>query len=251
MRIASTSKLHAFCAASAVAHAAAAFTLMGHSNAERTVAAAMNEPDFVEISVSEPSTKAPLDGRERAGVSATNGTPAKHTHAYPVRTDHDAVPHDPALVHAPLPTPPSAPSEPAPPSMASAVPPRFTMSFKASSAADAHAAAPSAASGTLTAPTASEPMPESQVASRAKLIGALSPRYPADARAQEIEADVVLALVVSESGAVEDAHVVEKKGFGFDEAALEAVRRARFVPAQYQGSAVAVRMRWTVSFRLE
>jgi protein TonB len=210
----------------------------------------VTERDFVELSVSEPWTKAPLDERNGAAVRAANA-PAKHTHAYPVRTDHDAVQHDPALVHAPLPTPLSAPSEPVPASVASAEPPRFTMSFKASSAADAHAAAPSAARGTVTAPRASEPMPESQVASRAKLIGAVSPRYPADARAQEIEADVVLALVVSESGAVEDAHVVEKKGFGFDEAALEAVRRARFVPAQYQGSAVAVRMRWTVSFRLE
>jgi len=82
------------------------------------------------------------------------------------------------------------------------------------------------------------------------LLGAVSPAYPAEARAQEIEANVVLALVVSSLGAVEDARVVKGAGFGFDEAARSSIRRARFVPARHQGQAVAVRMRWTVSFRL-
>jgi TonB family protein len=91
---------------------------------------------------------------------------------------------------------------------------------------------------------------EDQVSAPARLEGSLSPAYPPEARAQEIEADVVLALVVGATGSVNEATVLRHAGYGFDESAMTAARAAHFVPAQRDGISVAVRMRWTVSFRL-
>jgi vitamin B12 transporter len=93
-------------------------------------------------------------------------------------------------------------------------------------------------------------MSEDNVSSPAHLVGSTSPVYPAEARAEEVEADVVLAIVVTARGTVADARIAKPAGFGFDEAALAFVREARFSPARHQGMRVAVRMKWTVSFRL-
>jgi TonB family protein len=96
----------------------------------------------------------------------------------------------------------------------------------------------------------SAPLPEGGVSSRARLSGALSPLYPPRARDAEIEGDVVLSLVVTSAGEVADARVLIPAGFGFDESALRAARLAHFVPAIKDGRRVAVRMPWTVAFRL-
>jgi TonB family protein len=74
--------------------------------------------------------------------------------------------------------------------------------------------------------------------------------YPDLARAADVEADVPLELVVDEVGAVIDAHVLRPAGLGLDAAALAAVRRYRFTPAERAGRPVRVRMRWSVEFRL-
>src|SRR5260370_17841832 len=76
------------------------------------------------------------------------------------------------------------------------------------------------------------PLPEEIVSSPARLATLMSPAYPAEARAQEVEADVVLTIVVTSAGEVSDARIVHAAGFGFDEAALSAARAARFTPAQ-------------------
>jgi TonB family protein len=94
------------------------------------------------------------------------------------------------------------------------------------------------------------PLPEEGVSRAARLATSMSPAYPAAARAQEIEADVVLAIVVASTGEVIDARVLKTAGYGFDQEALSAVRVARFFPAERDGRRVAVRMRWSVSFRL-
>lgn len=93
-------------------------------------------------------------------------------------------------------------------------------------------------------------LPENGVSSPALLTSSLAPPYPPQARAQEVEADVVLSIVVTSTGAVADASILRPAGFGFDEVALRAVQAARFAPALRDGQRVAVRMRWTVSFRL-
>jgi outer membrane biosynthesis protein TonB len=47
------------------------------------------------------------------------------------------------------------------------------------------------------------------------------------------------------------ARLLRGAGFGFDEAALAAIRNYRFAPATVDGRAVRARMNWLVSFRLQ
>ena len=76
--------------------------------------------------------------------------------------------------------------------------------------------------------------------------------YPADARAQGIESDVVLALTVQPDGSTTDIVVVESGGAEFDRAATDAMRTARFRPATtHDGVAVPSRIRWTYRFRID
>jgi TonB family protein len=80
----------------------------------------------------------------------------------------------------------------------------------------------------------------------------VSSHYPADARAQGIESDVVLALTVQPDGSISDIVVVESGGAEFDRAATDAMRTARFRPATTRdGVAVPSRIRWTYRFRID
>jgi TonB family protein len=56
--------------------------------------------------------------------------------------------------------------------------------------------------------------------------------YPAEARAAGIEGTVILKLTIDAEGRVVEAAVDTAAGHGFDEAALDAVRRMRFRPAR-------------------
>jgi protein TonB len=77
------------------------------------------------------------------------------------------------------------------------------------------------------------------------------PEYPASARAEGVEADVPLEIVVSAAGAVVEAHALRHAAYGMEEAALSAVRAYTFTPAQREGRNVRVRMRWVVQFRIQ
>jgi TonB family protein len=78
-----------------------------------------------------------------------------------------------------------------------------------------------------------------------KLASRLEPRYPAAAQRLNKAADVDIKVLVDETGRVTDAQRVgQKAGFGFDEAALEAARRAQFNPATKDG--VRVKMWYTL-----
>jgi protein TonB len=95
------------------------------------------------------------------------------------------------------------------------------------------------------------PLSEQGVSSPARLARGGAPPYPPSARADGIEGDVVLELVLSAAGSVESARVVKPAGHGLDDAALSAVRGYRFSPASKDGHAVRVRMHWTMQFRLQ
>jgi TonB family protein len=81
-----------------------------------------------------------------------------------------------------------------------------------------------------------------------KLASRLEPRYPAPAQRLNKAADVDIKVLVDENGRVTDAQRVgQKAGFGFDEAALEAARRAQFTPATKDG--VRVKMWYTIKVK--
>jgi protein TonB len=92
---------------------------------------------------------------------------------------------------------------------------------------------------------------ERRVSSRAKVAYGPVPAYPREARAAEIETDVPVEIVVDPNGAVVDARLERTVGYGIDEATLRAIRKYRFTPALKDGRAVAVRMQWTMKYRLE
>jgi TonB family protein len=62
--------------------------------------------------------------------------------------------------------------------------------------------------------------------------------YPPDALRDRLDATVGLEIVVDDEGHVGAARVIAPAGHGFDEAALEAVRRFTFEPARKNGAAI-------------
>lgn len=75
--------------------------------------------------------------------------------------------------------------------------------------------------------------------------------YPEAARRERLEADVRLELLVTADGAVAEVRVVEPAGHGFDEVAVRAARQIAFRPAERGGRSVAVRIPWTLRFRID
>ncbi len=86
-----------------------------------------------------------------------------------------------------------------------------------------------------------------------ELIGGLAslrPEYPELARRANIEGTAFVQFVVRKDGAVRDAVCTRDPGGGLCEAALAAVRTARFTPGAQRGRPVPVRMTLPVRFKL-
>ncbi len=197
---------------------------------------------------------------------------ATHTHDYPVPAAHDETPHDPSMVHAPLalPAPHAADSAPAqapaaaPEVAAVAAPaaPHFTMSLGGPSAKPGFGAVAANGSGTSGGTgdgegagdhdghDAAHPAAETGVDAPAKILFEPEPPYPAAAETAGIEAQVPVEIVVDATGAVRSSRALQHAGYGLDDAAVAGVRAYRFTPAKRGGHAVAVRMKWSVVFKL-
>lgn len=80
----------------------------------------------------------------------------------------------------------------------------------------------------------------------------IKPDYPKGARQRGEQGDVTLELHVTASGTVGDVTVVSASGYPeLDEAAVRAVRAARFTPAKRGRQSVASMARITLTFRLK
>jgi protein TonB len=77
------------------------------------------------------------------------------------------------------------------------------------------------------------------------------PRYPELARRRGREGLVVLRLTIDEGGLLQHAEVVEKAGFGLDEAALEAARASSYAPARRGNRSVPCTALLPVRFALK
>lgn len=84
-----------------------------------------------------------------------------------------------------------------------------------------------------------------------KLLADAAPQYPEQAKAERLEATVVVQLTIDATGQVTEASVVEPVGHGFDEAASEAALRLRFEPARNHGAPIAAKIRYPFSFKPE
>lgn len=83
-----------------------------------------------------------------------------------------------------------------------------------------------------------------------RLTSRLDPRYPAAAQRLNKAAQIDIRVLVDENGRVVDAQRAgAKAGFGFDEAALEAARRATFSPPTKDGVRVKMWYPLRVAFQ--
>jgi protein TonB len=77
------------------------------------------------------------------------------------------------------------------------------------------------------------------------------PLYPQAARRMGREGKVILRLAIDETGKLEQVEVVESSGFEFTRAAVEAVKKSTFRPAQQNGRPVPSRAVLPVQFVLK
>lgn len=68
------------------------------------------------------------------------------------------------------------------------------------------------------------------------------PIYPPLARRLGKEGEVILRLTLNEAGGLEGIEVVRGEGYGFTEAAIEAIRRSVFSPSQRHGKPERTRL---------
>lgn len=77
------------------------------------------------------------------------------------------------------------------------------------------------------------------------------PEYPEALKREGGTGVVAVTIVIDEKGAVTSAAVAKSSNSGFNDAALEAVKKWKFKPAQKDGEKVKVRVTIPISFSLE
>jgi TonB family protein len=77
------------------------------------------------------------------------------------------------------------------------------------------------------------------------------PVYPMMARRLGREGRVMLKLTIDEKGNLSDIEVIGKAGYGFTEAAVEAVKKSTFSPAKRDGKPIVSRALLPIRFQLE
>jgi periplasmic protein TonB len=97
----------------------------------------------------------------------------------------------------------------------------------------------------------SKAVPLYQVSKMPSRRGQCEAEYPSEAKSMRVEGGVVLELDVMEDGRVDNVTVIKALGHGLDEAAVAALQRCRFAPAEMGGKAVATRIQYTYRFVLE
>jgi TonB family protein len=76
------------------------------------------------------------------------------------------------------------------------------------------------------------------------------PEYSDEARRTKYNGITIVSLIVDAQGLPQHVHVIRALGMGLDQKAVEAVRRYRFKPAEYQGKPVPVEVNIEVNFQI-
>ncbi|MEM8961383.1 MAG: TonB family protein [Acidobacteriota bacterium] len=103
-------------------------------------------------------------------------------------------------------------------------------------------------------PTVTTPAPPAAVEVKPpELVDLPRARYPPQAKRMEREATVLIKVLVGTDGKVRDAEPISKReaGFGFDQAAITAARRATFRPATRDGAPQSMWTTIVISFKLD
>jgi len=75
-------------------------------------------------------------------------------------------------------------------------------------------------------------------------------KYPSVAKKSGIEGKVYVLAHINESGVAEEVKLVRGIGGGCDEAAIEAVKQAKFKPGKNKGKTVKVKLTMAITFKL-
>jgi protein TonB len=156
-----------------------------------------------------------------------------------------------------MPAPPRVDTQPPPPGP----PPSYALPaapLAVAPAADA-VARPNAPSGVVAAPApapvqaaAPKPVPVAPPSFDADYLHNPTPRYPAAAQRLRESGKVLLSVSVTASGMPERVEIAASSGSPrLDQAALDTVRRWRFVPARQGDQAVAATVTVPLVFRLD
>lgn len=98
------------------------------------------------------------------------------------------------------------------------------------------------------APTSTERSATPKLTREPELLEFVPAEYPPSEQASKRAVAVVVDLALSAEGTVLDVRVVESAGAAFDEAALTAIRRFRFAPAEIDGVPAPIRLRYAYEF---
>lgn len=75
--------------------------------------------------------------------------------------------------------------------------------------------------------------------------------YPVLANKQGIEGVVYLELYIDQTGTIREIKILKEPGYGLGEAAVKAMEGIKCIPAQVNGVAVAVKLRFPMRFKLK
>ena len=87
-----------------------------------------------------------------------------------------------------------------------------------------------------------------------KILHRVQPLYPKMAANIGMQGSVILEAVLRRDGSVSDIRVLDTIGqgkFGFEDAAIDALKQWRFQPGRLRDQAVDVRMRLKIEFSLQ
>lgn len=94
------------------------------------------------------------------------------------------------------------------------------------------------------------PTEEYLVSEMPVVLSEVRPVYPKEAREKQLEGTVALDILIDDQGNVRQASVIEGPEI-FRAGALDAMKKFRFKPAKVDGKPVAVRIRYSLNFKLE
>jgi protein TonB len=94
------------------------------------------------------------------------------------------------------------------------------------------------------------PTEEYLVSEMPVVLSEVRPAYPKEAREKQLEGAVALDVLIDEQGMVRQVKVIEGAEI-FRAGAVEAMKKFRFKAAKVDGKAVAVRIRYSLNFKLE
>lgn len=101
-----------------------------------------------------------------------------------------------------------------------------------------------------------QPVPVYEVDENPREVSKVRANYPPEAKRRGIQAKVVLSVEIRRSGRVRRVRVVSirpasAKGYGFEKAAVIALKKFRFRAARYKGKPVDIVVRYIYRFELE